>query len=150
MYVHDIGQYVVTKIIPRKKKCKKAKCLSEEALYIPEKRRERQKQRERQRQRRKERYIHLNADFPRIAKINKKAFLSDQYKEIEENKRLGKTRDLFKKISDTKGALHAAMGTIKDRNGIDLTDGKILRKGAKNTHKNHIKMILMNQITLMV
>ena len=132
----------MTKIIPRKKKCKKAKCLSEEALNIPEKRRERQ--------RRKERYIHLNADFSRIAKINKKAFLSDQCKEIEENKRLGKTRDLFKKISDTKRAFHVVMGTIKDRNGIDLTEGKILRKGAKNTHMNHIKMILMNQITLMV
>ena len=95
-----------------------AKWLSEVALQIAEKRREAQGKGE------KERYTHLNAEFQRIAGRDKKAFLSDQCKEIEENHRMGKTRDLFKKIRDTKGLFHAKMGTIKDRNGMDLTEGE--------------------------
>ena len=102
------------KTIPKKKKCKKAKWLSEQALQITEKRREATGIGE------KERY-HLNAEFQRIARRDKKAFLSNQCKEIEENNRMGKTRDLFKNIRDTKGAFHAKMNTIKDRNGMDLT-----------------------------
>ena len=108
--VHDIVQQVVIKTIPKKKKCKKAKWLSEEALQIAEKRREAKGKGE------KERYTHLNAEFQRIARRDKKAFLSDQCKEIEENNRMGKTRNHFKKIRDTKGTFHAKMGTIKDRN----------------------------------
>ena len=84
----------------------------------------------------KERYKHLNAEFQRIARRDKKDFFSDQCKEIEENNRMGKTRDLFKKIRDTKGIFHAKMGLIKDRNGMDLTEQKILRRGGKNTQKN--------------
>ena len=110
------------KTMPKKKKCKKAKWLSEEALQIAVKRREAKGKRE------KERYKHLNAEFQRIARRNKKAFLSDQWKEIEENNRMGKTRDLFQKIRDTKGTFHAKMGSIKDRNGMDLTEDKILRR----------------------
>ena len=98
----------------------------------------------------KERYTHLKAEFQRIPRRDKKAFLSDQCKEIEENNRMGKTRDLFKKIRDTKGTFHAKMGTIKDRNGIYLTEGKILRRGGKNTQKKYTKMISMTQITTMV
>ena len=108
MEVCDIVQEAMTKIIPKKKKCKKAKWLSEEALQIAEKRREAKGKGE------NERYIHLNAEFQRIARRNLKAFLSDQCKEIEENNRMGKTTDLFKKIRDTKGTFHATMGTIKD------------------------------------
>ena len=84
----------------------------------------------------KERYTHLNAKFQRIARRDKKAFLSDQCKEIEENNRMGKTRDLFKKIRDSKGTFHAKMGTIKDRNDMDIQKQKILRRGGKNTQKN--------------
>ena len=94
-------------MIPKKKKCKKVKCLSEEALQISEKRREAKSEGE------KERYTHLKAEFQRIARRDKKAFLSDQCKEIEENDRIEKTRDLFKKIRDTKGIFHAKMGTKK-------------------------------------
>ena len=114
MEVHDTVQEAEIKTIPKKKKCKKAKWLSEEALEIAEKRREAKGKGE------KERYTHLNAEFQRIARRDKKAFLSDQYKEIEEDNRIGKTRDLFKKIRDTKGTFHAKMGTIMDRNGMDL------------------------------
>ena len=116
--VHNTIQEVVIKIIPKKKKCKKAQWLSEEALQIAEKRREAKSKGE------KERYTHLNAKFQRIARRDKKAFLSDQCKEIEENNRLGKTRDIVKKIGDTKGTFHAKMGTIKDRNGMDLTEAE--------------------------
>ena len=98
----------------------------------------------------KERYTHLNAEFQRIARRDKKAFLSHQCKEIEENNRMGKTRDLFKKIRDTKGTFHANMGSIKDRNGMDLTKQKILRRGGKNTQKNCTKKIFMTQIITMV
>ena len=112
---HDIVQEAVIKTIPKKKKCKKTKWLSVEALQIAEKRREAKSKGE------KERYTHLNAEFQRIARRDKKAFLSDQCKEIEKNNRMGKTRDLFRKIRDAKGTLHAKMGTIKDRNYMDLT-----------------------------
>ena len=98
----------------------------------------------------KERYKHLNAEFQRIARIDKKAFLSDQCKEIEENHRMGKTRDLFKKIRDTKGMFHAKMGTIKDRNGMDLTEAEDIKRGGKNTQKSSTKKIFTTQITTMV
>ena len=88
--------------------------------------------------------------FQRIARSNKKAFLSDQCKETEENDRMGKTRDLFKKIRDTKGTFHAKMGTIKHRNDMDLAEQKILKRGVKNTQTNHTKKIFMTQITMMV
>ena len=114
--VRDIVQETGIKTITKKNRCKKAKWLSEEALQITVKRREAKSKGER------ERYIHLNAEFQRIARRDKKAFLSDQYKEIEKNNRMGKTRDLFKKIRDTNGTFHAKMGTIKDRNGMDLTE----------------------------
>ena len=100
----------------------KAKWLSEEALQIAVKRREAKSKGE------KERYTHLNAEFQRIARRDKKAFLSDQCKEMEENNRMGKTRDLFKKIRNTKGIFHARMGTIKDRNGMDLTQEENIKK----------------------
>ena len=93
----------------------------------------------------KERYTHLNAEFQRIARRDKKAFLSDQYKEIEENNRMRRTRDLFKKIRDTKGTFDAKMGSIKDRNGMDLTEAEILRRGGKNTQKNYTKKDLHDQ-----
>ena len=102
------------KTIPKKKKCKKAKWLSEEVLKIAEKRDAKGKGE-------KERYTHLNAEFQRIARRDKKGFLCEQCKEIEENNRIRKTRDLFKKIRDTKGTFHAMIGSIKDRNGMDLT-----------------------------
>ena len=120
--VHDIVQETGIKTIPMEKKCKKAKWLSEEALQITVKRREVKSKGE------KERYTHLNAEFQRIARRDKKAFLSDQCKEIEENNRMGKTSDLFKKIRDTKGTFHAKMGSIKDRNGVDLTEAEDIKK----------------------
>ena len=92
----------------------------------------------------------MNADFHRIARRDKKAFLSDQCKEIEEKNRMGKTRDLFKKIRDTKGTFHAKMGLIKDRNGMDLTEAEDIKKGGKNTQKNCTKKIFMTQIIMMV
>ena len=98
----------------------------------------------------KERYKHLNSEFQRIARRDKKAFLSGQGKEIEENNRMGKTRDLFKKMRDTKGTFHAKMGSIKDRNGLDLTEAEILRRGGKNTQKNCTKKIFMTRIIRMV
>ena len=98
----------------------------------------------------KERYTHLNVEFQRITRRDKKAFLSDQCKEIQEKNKMGKTRLLFKKISDTKGNFHAKMGTIKDRNGMDQQRQKILRRGGKNTQKNCTKKIFMTQITIMV
>ena len=119
--VHDIVQEAVIKTIPKKKKCKKAKWLSEEALQIAVKREVKGK-------REKERYTYLNAEFQRIARRDKKGFLSDQCKEIEGNNRMGKTRDLFKKIRDTEGTFHAKMGSIKDRNGMDLTEADDIKK----------------------
>ena len=120
--VHDIVQETGIKTIPMEKKCKKEKWLSEEALQIAMKRREAKSKGE------KERYSCLNAEFQRIARRDKKAFLSNQCKEIEENNRMGKTRDLFKKIRDTKGTFHAKMGFIKDRNGMDLTEAEDIKK----------------------
>ena len=98
----------------------------------------------------KERYTHLNAEFQRIARRDKKAFLSDQCKEIEENNRMGKTRELLKKIRDTKETFHAKMGSIKDRNCMDLTKQKMLRRGGKNTQKNYTEKIFTTQIITMV
>ena len=118
----EVVQEVVIKTFPNKKKCKKAKWLSEEALQISAKRREATGKGE------KKRYIHLNAEFQRITRREKKAFLSDQCKEIEENNRMGKTRGLFKKIRDSKGKFHAKMGTRKDRNGMDLTEAEDIKK----------------------
>ena len=110
------------KTIPKKKKCRKAKWFCKEALQIAVKRREVKSKGE------KERYTHLSAEFKRTARRDKKAFLSDQCKEIEENSRMGKTRDLFKKIRDIKGTFHAKMGTIEDRNGVDLTEAEDIKK----------------------
>ena len=120
--VHDIVQEAGIKTIPKKKKCNKAKCLSEEALQIAEKRREAKGKGK------KERYTRLNTEFQRIARRDKKAFLSDQCKEMEKTNRMGKTRDLFKKIRDTKETFHAKMGTIKDRNIMDLTEAEYVKK----------------------
>ena len=122
MEVRDTVQETGIKTIPMEKKCKKAKWLSEEALQIAVKRREAKSKGE------KERYIHLNAEFQRITRKDKKAFLSDQCKEIVEHNRIQKTRDLFKKISDIKGTFHAKMGLIKDRNGMDLTEADGIKK----------------------
>ena len=119
--VCDIVQETGIKTIPKKKKWKKAKWLSEEALQIAVKRELKSKGE-------KERYTDLNAEFQRIARRDKKAFLSDQCKEIEQNNRMGKTRDLFKKIRDTKGTFDAKMGSIKDRNGMDLTEAEDIKK----------------------
>ena len=110
------------KTIPKQKKCKKAKWLSEEDIQIAEQRREAKGKGE------KERYTHLNAEFQRIVRRDKKTFHSDQCKEIEENNRMGKTRDLFKKIRDTNGICNAKMCTIKDRNGMDLTKAEDIKK----------------------
>ena len=120
--VRDMAQETGIKTIPMERKCKKTKWLSGEALQIAVKRREAKRQGE------KEIYKHLNAEFQRIASKDKKAFFSDQWKEIEEKNRMGKTRDLFKKIRDTKGTFHAKMGSIKDRNGMDLTEGEDIKK----------------------
>ena len=125
--VCDIVQEAVIKTTPKKKKCKKAKWLSKEALQIADKRREVKGKGE------KERYMHLNTEFQRIAQRDKKPFLSDQCKEIEENNRIGKTRDLFKKIRDTKETFHAKMSTKKDRNGMDLTEAKDIKKRCRRT-----------------
>ena len=142
--VRNIVQEAVIKIIPKKKKCNKAKWLSEEALQIAEKRIEAKGKGE------KERYTHLNAQFQRVAKRDKKAFLRDQCKEIEENNTMGKTRGLFKNIRDTKGTFHVKMGTIKDRNDMDLTEAEDTKKRWQETQKNYIKKIFMTQITVMV
>ena len=120
--VHDIVHETGIITIPMEKKCKKAKWLSGEALQIAVKRREAKSKGD------KERYKHLNAEFQRIARRDKKAFFSNQCKEIEEKIRMGKTRDLFKKIRDTKGTFHAKMGSIKDRNGLGLTEAEDIKK----------------------
>ena len=121
---------------PWKKKCKKAKWLSGEALQIAVKISKGEK----------ERYKHLNAEFQRIARRDKKAFLSDQCKEIEENKRMEKTRDLFKKIRDTKGRFHAKMDSIKDRNGLDLTEAEDIKKRWQEYTEELYRKIFMTQI----
>ena len=145
MEVHDIVQEAVIKTILKKKKCKKAKWLSEEAFQIAEKRREAKGKGER------ERYTHLNAEFQRIARRDKKAFLNEQCKEIEENNRMGKTRDLFKKIKDTKIILHTKMGTIKDRNVMNLKETEDIKtRWQEYTEELYKKKILITQITMMV
>ena len=116
--------------------------MSEEGFQIAVKRREAKGKGE------KERFTHLNAEFQRIARRGKRAFLSDQCKEIEENNRMGKTRDLFKKIRDTKGTFHAKIDTVKDRNGMNQQKQKMLRRGGKNTQKNHMKRSSMTQKTM--
>ena len=136
--VWDTVQETGIKTIPMEKKCKKAKWLSEEALQIAVKSREAKSKGE------KERYTHVNAEFQRIARRDKKAFLSDQYKEIEENNRMGKTRDLF--IRDTKGTFHAKMGSIKDRNGMDLTEAEDIKKRWQEYTEELYKKIFMTQI----
>ena len=142
--VRNIVQEAVIKIIPKKKKCNKAKWLSEEALQIAEKRREAKGKGE------KERYTHLNAQFQRVAKRDKKAFLRDQCKEIEENNTMGKTRGLFKNIRDTKGTFHVKMGTIKDRNCIDLTESEDIKKRRQKYTELYKDDIFMAQIITMV
>ena len=141
--VRDIVQQTGIKNIPKKKKCKKAKWLSGEASQIAVKRREAKSKGE------KERYKHLNAECQRIARRDKKAFLSNQCKEIEENNRMGKTRDLFEKITETKGTFHSKMSSIKDRNSMNLTEEDI-KKRCKNTWKNCTKKIFTNKILMMV
>ena len=120
-WVCDIVQETGSKTIPKRKKCIKAKWLSEEALQIAVKRKAKSKGE-------KERYTYLNTEIQRIARRDRKAFLSDQGKEIEENNRVGKTSDLFKKIRDTKGTFHAKMHSVKDRNGMNLTEAKDIKK----------------------
>ena len=132
------------KTIPKKKKCKEAKWLSEEALQIAEKRREPKGKGE------KEKYTHLNAELQRIARREMKAFLHDQCKEIEENNRTGKSRDLFKKIRDTKGTFHAKMGWKKDRNGMDLTEAEDIKKRWQKYTEELYKKIFTTQIIMMV
>ena len=137
----------------------KSKWLSGEALEIVVKRREAkskgekdifQLEQNRHWEGEKKRYKHLNAEFQRIARRNKKAFFSDQCKEIEENHRMGKTRDLFKKIRDTKGTFHAKMGSIKNRNGMVLTEAENIKRDGKNTQKNYTKKIFMTQVITML
>ena len=127
MEVCDIVMETGSKTIPKKKKCKEQKCLSGKALQIAVKRREKQK--------RKGKKYHVNAEFQRIARRDKKAFLSDQCKEIEEDNRMGKTRDLFKKIRDTKGTFPAKMSSIKDRNGMDLTEARRYKEEVGRIHR---------------
>ena len=126
------------------KKCKKAKWLSEEALQRAVKRREEKSKGE------KETYKHLNAGFQRIARRDKKAFFRDQCKEIEENNRMGKPRDLFKKIRDAKGTFHVKMGSIKDRNGMDLTEAEDIKKRWQEYTENCTKEIFMTKMIMMV
>ena len=139
MEVRNTVKEVVTKTIPKKKKCKKAKWLSEEPLQTAMKRREVKGKGE------KERYKHQNAEFQRIARGDKKAFLGDQCKEIKKNNRMGKTRDLLKKTRDTKGTFHAKMGSIKDRNGLDLTEAEDIKKRWREYTEELYKKELYNQ-----
>ena len=142
--VHDIVQETGIKTIPMEKKCKKAKWLSEEGLQIAVKRREAKSKGE------KEKYKYLNAEFQRIARRDKKDFFSDQCKEIEEKNRMGKTRDLFKKIRNTKGTFHAKMGLIKDRNGMDLTEAEDIKKRWQEYTEEPYKKIFTTQIIMMM
>ena len=138
--VPDIVQETGIKTIPMEKKCKKAKWVSGEALQIAVKRREEKSKGE------MEWYSNLNAEFQRITRRDKKDFLSNQCKEIEENNRMGKTRDIFKKIRDTNGTFHAKMGTIKDRNGLDLTEAEDIKK----RWQEYTEELYMTQIITMV
>ena len=144
MEVHDIVQEAGIKTIPEKKKCKKAKWLSEEALQIAVKRKEAKSKGE------KQLYTHFNVEFQRIARRVKKGILSGQCKEIEENNRMGKTRDLFKKIRDTKGIFHAKMGSIKVKNGMDLTEAEDIKKRWQEYTEELYKKIFVTQIITMV
>jgi len=144
MEVCDIVQETGIKTTPKKKKCKKAKWLPEEALQIAVKRREAKNKGE------NERYTHLMAEFQRIARKDKKAFLSDQCKEIEENRRMGKTRDRFKKIRDTKETFYVKMGSIKDRNGRDLTEAEDIKKRWQEYTEELYKKIFTTKIIMMV
>ena len=143
MEVCDIVQEAEINTIPKKKKCKKSNRLSN-SLQIAVKRREVKSKGE------KERYTHWNAEFQRIARRDKKAFLSDQCKEIEENNRMGKTRDLFKKIRDTKGTFHAKMGLIKDRNCMDLTEAEDIEKRWQEYTEELYKKIFTTKIITMM
>ena len=142
--VCNTAQEAVTKTIQKKKTCKKAKWLSEEALQIAEKIREAKGKVE------SERYTQLNAEFQSIARRDKKAFLNEQCKEIEENNRMGKTRDPFKKIGDIKGTFLARMGTTKDRNNKDLTEAEDIKKRWQEYTEELYKIVLMTWITTMV
>ena len=144
MEVCDIVQETGIKTIPMEKKGKKARWLSEEAFQTAVKRREAESKGA------KERYSHLNAEFQTRARRDKKAFLRDQCKEIEKNNRMGKTRDLFKKIRDTKGTFHAKMGSIKDRKGMDLTEAEDINKRWQQYTEGLYKKIFTTQITTMV
>ena len=143
MEVCDILQEVVIHTIPKKKKCKMAEWLSEEALQIAERREVTGK-------REKERYIHLNAEFQKIVKRDKKVFLSDECKEIEENNRMGKTRDLFKKIRAIKGTFHAKIGSIKDRNDMGRTEAEDINKRWQDYTEEVNKNIFTTQKIMMV
>ena len=142
--VRDIVQETRIKIIPMEKKCKKAKWLSGEALQIAVKRRAVKSKGK------KERYKHLNAEFQRIARRDKKAFFRDHCKEIEEKNKMGKTRDLFTKISDTKEIFHSKMGSKKDKNGMDLTEAEDIKKRWQECTEDLYKKIFMNWIITMV
>ena len=142
--VHNTVQEAVTKTIPKKKKCKKAQCLCEEALQIAEERREVKSMGGE-----KERYTQLSADFQRTVRRDQKAFSNEQWKKLEENNRIGKTKDLFKKTGDIKGTFHTRMGMIKDRNGKDLTE-QTKKRWQEYTEELYKKWPLMTQITAMV
>ena len=142
MEVHDIVQETRIKTIPKKKKCRKVKGLSEEALHIAVKTREAKRE--------KERNIRLNAEFQTTARRDKKTFLIDKCKDIEENNRMGKIGDLFKKIRDTKGKIHANMGTIKDKNDRDLTEAEDTKKRWQEYTEQLYKKDLHAQIITMV
>ena len=142
--VHDIVQEAVIKTIHKIKKCKKANWLSEEALQIAEKRQEAKGKGE------KERYTHLSAEFQRIARRDEKAYLSEQCKEIQENNKMGKTRDLFKKIGDFKGTFHVRMGMIKDRECKNLTEAEDIKRRWQEYTEKLYKKVLITQITTMV
>ena len=144
MEVHNIVQEAVIKTIPKKKKCKEANWLSEVALQIAERKKEAKGKGE------KERYTHLNAEFQRIAWRGEKAIFRDQCKEIEEINRMGKTRELFEKIRDTKGTFHAMMGTIKYRHGMELTEAEDIKKRWQEYSEKYIKKTFMTQITTIV
>ena len=144
MEVCDIVQETGSKTIPLEKKCKKAKWLSGEALQITVKRKEVKGKGE------KESYTDLNAEFQRIARRDKRAFLSDQCKEIEENNKMGKNRDIFKKIRNTNGIFLAKMGTIKNRNGMDLTEAEDIKKRWQEYTEELYKKIFTTQIITMV
>ena len=144
MDVRNIVPEAVIKAILKKKKCEMAKWLSEEALQITEKRRDMKDKGE------KERYILLDAEFQIIARKDKKAFLNEQCKEMEENNRMGKARDLFKKMRNTKGTFHSKMGSIKDRNGIHLTEVEDIKKRQQDYTEELYKKIFMTQIIMMV